>query len=118
LESDPTNYFAIYFLGAFAEATIGIRELHISKDSKLFAVIQAHLRGYDVFPIPDSFVPAYMTKETMMENLIMETRFYGLRNLETKIGEFMQKATNPEPAPKPKKYLLHMEVTLLLYPSG
>jgi hypothetical protein len=32
LESDPANYFAIYFLGAFAEATSGIRELRISKE--------------------------------------------------------------------------------------
>ncbi|PVF94821.1 hypothetical protein CPB86DRAFT_668215, partial [Serendipita vermifera] len=90
LVSDPGNYFATYFLGDFAEAHNGIGELHISKEPKLFALIQAHLRGYSIFPIPDLIVPSYMTKETMVENLILEAQFYGLGNLETKARDFSQ----------------------------
>ncbi|CAG8669000.1 726_t:CDS:1 [Acaulospora colombiana] len=84
LESDPGNYLATYFLGDFAEATDGVQELHISKEPKLFTLIQAHLRGYTIFPIPDSIVPPYMTKETTIENLILEAEFYGLEILEEK----------------------------------
>jgi hypothetical protein len=89
LESEPGNYFATYFLGGFQEASENIREIKLQKDPLLFTLIQAHLRGYDPFPIPDSFVPRYMTKEGALKNLLKDAEFFGLTRLESLIREEM-----------------------------
>jgi hypothetical protein len=89
LESEPGNYFATYFLGEFQEASNNIREIKLQKDPLLFTLIQAHLRGYDPFPIPDSFVPQYMTKEGALKNLLKDAEFFGLVRLENLIREEM-----------------------------
>lgn len=91
LESDPGNYFATYFFGEVAEASHGARELVIEKDARLFRLIQAHLRGYDIFPLPDSAIPQYMTKEVAIKNLRHDAQFYCLGKLEEKIKEFSER---------------------------
>ncbi|KIM22409.1 hypothetical protein M408DRAFT_41835, partial [Serendipita vermifera MAFF 305830] len=85
LESDPGNYFATYFFGEFAEASQGAKELVVEKDVHLFRLIQAHLRGYDIFPLPDAAIPPYMTKEVAIKNLHRDAQFYCLGKLEEKI---------------------------------
>lgn len=88
LESDPGNYFATYFFGEFAEASQGAKELVVEKDVHLFRLIQAHLRGYDIFPLPDAAIPPYMTKEVAIKNLRRDAQFYCLEKLEEKLKEF------------------------------
>jgi hypothetical protein len=64
LQSEPGNYFA--------ESKNGVKELVIEKEPLLFKLIQAHLRGYEIFPLPDSAIPSYMTREVAMTNLLRE----------------------------------------------
>jgi len=90
LESDPGNYFATYFFGEFEEAAQGAQELSLEKEPKLFQLIQAHLRGYDVLPIPEMVVPPYMTKETAIKNLFNDAQMYGLDRLAEKIGKYQE----------------------------
>jgi len=97
LESDPGNFFASYFSGGFKEVPYGTKEMEIEKDPLLFRLIQAHLRGYDILPLPDQFVPPYMTKEGALNNLLKEATFYGLWNLQAKIEEY-QKTTKANTA--------------------
>jgi hypothetical protein len=85
LESDPGNYFATYFLGDFSEAANGTRELKIEKEPAIFRIIQAHLRGYAVFPIPEKLTPFYMTSEMFLENILSEAEYYCLGNLVQKM---------------------------------
>ncbi|KIM22408.1 hypothetical protein M408DRAFT_27712 [Serendipita vermifera MAFF 305830] len=88
LESDPGNYFATYFFGEFAEASQGVRELVVDKDVRLFRLIQAHLRGYEIFPLPDSAIPHYMTKEVAIKNLLTDAQYYCLGGLIEKIKNY------------------------------
>jgi hypothetical protein len=90
IQSDPGNYFATYFLGDFSEAANGNRELKLEKDPVIFKIIQSHLRGYEVFPIPDGLAPAYMTKEVFMKNVWIESQYYGLTNLEEKAKKYYE----------------------------
>lgn len=97
LDSDPGNFFATYFSGGFPEVPYGTKEMEIEKEPLLFRLIQAHLRGYDVLPLSDQFVPPYMTKEGALNNLLKEAAFYGLWNLQSKIQEY-QKTTKANTA--------------------
>jgi hypothetical protein len=86
---EPGNYFETYFLGNFQEAVHDTRELYLEKDPLLFTLIQAHLRGYDPFPFPDSCVPQYMTKRGALKNLLNDAEFFGLTRLESLIRQEM-----------------------------
>ncbi|PVF94081.1 hypothetical protein CPB86DRAFT_834587 [Serendipita vermifera] len=97
LESDPGNYFQTYFLGEFQEAANGVKELTLHKEPKLFKLIQAHLRGYEVIPLSDTYViPDYMTRETAIQSLLNEALYYGLAELQGKIERWMQKRNEEE----------------------
>lgn len=90
LESDPGNYFSTYFLGDFSEAKSGIRELKLEKEPAIFKIIQAHLRGYEVFPIPERITPYYMTSESFLKNILFEAEYYCLGNLVQKICAYLK----------------------------
>lgn len=117
IESDPGNYFAVYFFGEFAEGSRGIRELVVEKEPFLFKLIQAHLRGYEIFPLPDSRIPSYMTKEVTITNLLREAQFYTLGRLEDRINTFQRETSqsfslanahaNPETPIKMYKFAKH-----------
>jgi hypothetical protein len=94
LESEPGNYFATYFLDKFQEFPNNTREIKLQKDPLLFTLIQAHLRGYDPFPIPDSSVPSYMTKEGVLKNLLKDAQYFGLTRLEELIREETNRKMN------------------------
>ena len=98
LESEPGNYFASYFLGGFEESSNDTKEMKLEKDPLLFTLIQAHLRGYDPLPIPDSFVPQYMTKEGALKNLLNDAQYFGLTRLEELIQEEINRRMNDGPA--------------------
>ncbi|CCA78009.1 hypothetical protein PIIN_09523 [Serendipita indica DSM 11827] len=106
LLSDPRNYFATYFLGDFGEARAGRRELVLSKEPLIFKLIHTHLRGYDVFPIPDSLVPSYMTKEGVVKNLLRDARFFGLELLEQSVLQEMESLDYRNTTNKRKIYML------------
>jgi hypothetical protein len=97
LESEPGNYFATYFLGEFKEASNNSREMILEKDPLLFTLIQAHLRGYDPFPITDAFTPNYMTKDSALRNLMSDAKYFGLVRLEEAIEAEMVKRSNAGP---------------------
>ncbi|KAG8767864.1 hypothetical protein FRC20_005422 [Serendipita sp. 405] len=92
LDYEPGNYLANHSLQRVdSKARSHVveadnRTLLLEKDPVLFKLIQAHLRGYDVLPIPDALVPNYMTKESALENLQRDARSLGLRRLEDKVS--------------------------------
>ncbi|KAG8821285.1 hypothetical protein FRC19_008028 [Serendipita sp. 401] len=88
LDSEPGNELATFFLQGIDRASNSQstgKVLRLEKDPLLFKLIQAHLRGYDVLPIPDTLVPNYMSKEGALENLQRDARSLGLRRLEDKV---------------------------------
>lgn len=87
LRSDPGNYVASYFLGGFSNVATGIHEL-MGRRPQIFKLIQAHLWCYDILPLSDKFIPYYLTKETMISNLLKEAEFYGLDLLCQKICNY------------------------------
>lgn len=97
LESEPGNYFATYFLGEFEESSNNSREMILEKDPLLFTLIQAHLRGYDPFPITDAFTPKYMTRNSALKNLMSDTKYFGLVRLEEAIEAEMERRSNAGP---------------------
>jgi hypothetical protein len=84
LESEPNNKFAEYFFGSTSGPSTQERELRIENEPALFKLIQAHLRGHNILPIRDGFVP-YMTVEGVLENLLKEAEYYALGGLVQKL---------------------------------
>jgi hypothetical protein len=80
LESEPGNKFAEYFFGPTSRPSTEKRELKIENEPALFKLIQAHLRGHNILPIRDGFIP-YMTVEGVLENLLKEAECYALSGL-------------------------------------
>jgi hypothetical protein len=91
LESEPDNYFYTYFLGDFVEAANNARELNLQTDASLFKLIQAHLRGYEIFPTQDACVPGYMTKMGLRK----EVDYFGLCRMVELIDEEMKAYVSP-----------------------
>lgn len=74
LKSDPDNYFTTYFFGGFEDTSQGAHEIMIQKELILFKMIQSRLRGYDILPIRDTFVPPDMIKEGVVSSLSTEAQ--------------------------------------------
>src|ERR1700761_8686895 len=87
LESDPDNFFTIYFFGSFSEASQKKHEIEIEMEPALFKLIQAHLRGYNIIPIPNGYI-SYMSDELVLGNLLKEAEYYALGGLVQKIKKF------------------------------
>jgi hypothetical protein len=66
------------------------QELKLAKEPAIFKIIQAHLRGYEVFPIPDGLAPVYTTKEVFIKNIWIESQYYGLTQLEEKAKKYYE----------------------------
>jgi hypothetical protein len=91
-ESEPNNKFTEYFFETSSQSSTEKREMRIEKEPTLFKLIQAHLRGYTIFPIQDGFVP-YMTTDGVLENLLKEAEFYALGGRVQKLRHFQKRAT-------------------------
>ena len=78
---DSPNYFTMLFTGTFQEAANGHREATLHRDPLLFKMIQTYLSGYHILPLPDNWMPAYMSKTAALTNLLEDARFYGLEKL-------------------------------------
>jgi hypothetical protein len=84
LESEPNNKFAEYFFDTSTQPSTEKREMRIEKEPGLFKLIQTHLRGYNIFPIRDGFIPC-MTVSGVLENLMKEAEYYALGGLIQKL---------------------------------
>jgi hypothetical protein len=78
---DSPNYFTMLFTGTFQEAVDGHWEAILHRDPLLFKIIQTYLCGYSILPLPDNWMPAYMSQEAALKNLLEDARFYGLERL-------------------------------------
>ena len=78
---DSPNYFTMLFTGTFQEAATGQREVTLHRDPHLFKIIQTYLAGYSILPLPDDWMPAYMSQEAAVKNLLADAQFYGLERL-------------------------------------
>ena len=78
---DSPNYFTMLFTGTFQEAATGQREVILHRDPLLFKIIQTYLSGYRILPLPDNWMPEYMSQEAALDNLLEDARFYGLEKL-------------------------------------
>jgi len=92
LESEPNNKLAEYFFGTSSQPSTEKREMRIEKEPALFKLIQAHLRGYNIFPIQNGFVP-YMTADGVLENLLKEAEYYALGGLVQKLQNMQRRDT-------------------------
>jgi hypothetical protein len=90
IQSDPGNHFDTYFFGKAIEVADGMQELRLAKEPAIFKIIQAHLRGYEVFPISDGLVPVYMSEGLFIKNIWIESQYYGLTNLEEKAKKYYE----------------------------
>ena len=92
LNFDAPNYFTELF------GTQGsTRETFLCRDPKLFQIIEGYLSGYEIFPLPDSAIPSYMSRETISKNLLVDARFYRLSRLVDKLDS----ANSPQPLSPP-----------------
>jgi len=89
---DSPNYFSSYFLGNFKKAAEGWRELILRRDPFLFKLVEAHLSGYPVLPLPYS-LPGHMSPETAIKSLLCDAKFYGLDGL-TKLRQSLPVPSN------------------------
>jgi len=80
LNFDAPNYFTELF-----GTQGGTRETFLYRDPKLFQIIEGYLSGYEIFPLPDSAIPSYMSRETISKNLLVDARFYRLSRLVDKL---------------------------------
>jgi hypothetical protein len=109
LNSDPGNAFAKYFSGRSNGSW-----MEIESEPGLFKLIQAHLRGYDIFPIPDGSVP-YMNREQVLKNLLKEAETYELHGLVAKI----RKAQNVQVDPTlPSQWKIVVSIIVLSMREG
>lgn len=96
VESEPESIFVEY-----------IRDNNVptlDADPYLFSLIHAHLKGYEIFPLPSQGVPyggeihsgsqllpvlPYLSKEATLKNLLRDATDFGLKNLVAKIEQEM-----------------------------
>jgi hypothetical protein len=79
---DAPNYFTSLFCDSgFSETANGTEEVILHRDPHLFQIIQTHLSGYTIMPLPENWFPRYMSKDAALLNLLADARFYGLDKL-------------------------------------
>ena len=98
---DSPNYFTTLFTGTFQKAVNRHQEVILHRDPLLFKIIQTYLSGYSILPLPDDWMPAYMSKEAALKNLLEDARFYGLE----KLVELLQSTTEGKSLWKTRKTL-------------
>jgi hypothetical protein len=97
VQSEPESIFVEYF---HQDTT-----LELNADENLFGLINAHLKGYEIFPLPSQGIPfgggsvsvygksagvlPHLSKEATLKNLLRDATDLGLKNLVTKIEQEM-----------------------------
>jgi hypothetical protein len=96
LQSEPDCIFMEYFRDNNMP--------DLNADAYLFSLIHAHMKGYEIFPLPSQGFPygggsfvgesaartlPYLSKEATLKNLLRDATDFGLKNLVTKIEREM-----------------------------
>jgi hypothetical protein len=97
VQSEPESIFVEYFSAD--------KMPRLNADGYLFGLIHAHLKGYEIFPLPPQGIPyggvysiagntlppmlPYLSKEATLKNLLRDATDFGLKNLVTKIEREM-----------------------------
>lgn len=85
LLNEPDNIFLTRFLGSSEDnGTKGIHKITIDGDPVFFRLIQAHLRGYEIFPLADGVV-SYLSKEATLKTLLKLAEKFLFQNLRAKV---------------------------------
>jgi hypothetical protein len=79
IEFDSPNYFTTCFLGDYREAQT--RQIELSRDPSLFAIIVKYLCGYSVLPLNEKQIPPDMSPTSALVNLRVDAAFYQLDGL-------------------------------------
>ena len=56
-------------------------ELVLHRDPYLFKLIEAYLSGYPILPLPEEWLPKYMSPEAAIKALMVDARYYELARL-------------------------------------
>lgn len=56
-------------------------ELILHRDPYLFKLIEAYLSGYPILPLPEEWMPKYMSPEAALKALMVDARYYELTRL-------------------------------------
>jgi len=56
-------------------------ELILHRDPYLFKLIEAYLSGYPILPLPEEWLPKYMSPEAALKALLVDARYYELTRL-------------------------------------
>jgi hypothetical protein len=56
-------------------------ELILHRDPYLFKLIEAYLSGYPILPLPEEWLPKYMSSEAALKALLVDARYYELTRL-------------------------------------
>jgi hypothetical protein len=66
----------------------GVGTVRLNADEGIFRLISTHLKGYDIFPLPEQGIP-YLSKEATLKALLRDATDFGLTNLVVKIEREM-----------------------------
>lgn len=56
-------------------------ELILHRDPYLFKLIEAYLSGYPILPLPEEWLPKYMSPEAALKALLVDAKYYELTRL-------------------------------------
>ena len=56
-------------------------ELILHRDPYLFKLVEAYLSGYPILPLPEEWLPKYMSPEAALKALLVDARYYELTRL-------------------------------------
>ena len=56
-------------------------ELILHRDPYLFKLIEAYLSGYPILPLPEEWLPKYMSRDAALKALLVDARYYELTRL-------------------------------------
>jgi hypothetical protein len=97
LLNEPTNIFLTRFIEpADANGTKNTHEITIDADPLFFKLIQAHLRGYEIFPLADGVIP-YLSEEATLKTFLRLAEKFSFQNLRDRIMVELDKFTKPVP---------------------
>jgi hypothetical protein len=100
--SEPDSVFVNLFRG--------LEESELDADANVFRSIHAHLKGYEIFPLPPQGIPygggsfvkgdsrpvPYLSKEATLKNLLRDATDFGMKNLVAKVEREMDNARRRE----------------------
>jgi hypothetical protein len=68
-------------------------ELILHRDPYLFKLIEAYLSGYPILPLPEEWLPKYMSPEAALKALLVDAKYYELTRLVDILRAHLKAAT-------------------------